>query len=442
MRSHPTTEWHAEAVAIRTDVTTDELLGLFPPGTVLEGDGTLTVGGCRLDDVAEKFGTPAIVVSEDALRQRARDYLAAFRGRWPRCDVAFASKSFPCTAVQRVMVEEGLHLDVAGGGEILTALKAGADPAKLVLHGNAKSDEELELAVKHGVGLVVVDNFDDIDRLERIVGSGRLPSRIQPCLVRVIPGVEAATHASQATGHAGSKFGLMPDDARDAISRIERSAKMRLDGVHTHVGSQLLNVEQLAQAVEPIARLGTFDVYDLGGGLGVRYTYDEHPPSLDDYADAMVTQSRALLPDAARIIVEPGRSMVANSACTVYRITTIKRGVITHVAVDGGMGDNLEVSLTGQRFEATIVDRVGGGETVSVVGRHCESGDQLVDGVPLAEPVIGDLLAVPVTGAYCYTMSNQYNGARRVPVVFARNGNARLVVRRDTWDDLLIRDVD
>jgi diaminopimelate decarboxylase len=336
------------------------------------------------------------------------------------------------------MVEEGLHLDVAGGGEILTALKAGADPAKLVLHGNAKTDEELVMAIANGVGLIVVDNFDDIDRLERLVPRGHT----QPCLVRVIPGVEAATHASQATGHAGSKFGLMPDDARDAIMRIERSNKMRLDGVHTHVGSQLLNVEQLAQAVEPIAKLGTFDVYDLGGGLGVRYTYDEHPPSLDDYADAMVTQARALLPDAARIIVEPGRSMVANSACTVYRITTIKRGEITHVAVDGGMGDNLEVSLTGQRFEATIVDRVGGGETVSVVGRHCESGDQLVDGVPLAEPAIGDLLAVPVTGAYCYTMSNQYNGARRVPVVFARNGNARLVVRRDTWDDLLIRDVD
>ncbi len=444
--SRSTDEWHAEAVSSRltthTDVTTDELLGLFPPGTGLDRDGTLTIGGCRLDDVAEEFGTPAIVVSEDALRHRARDYLAAFRSRWPHCDVAFASKSFPCTAVQRVMVEQGLHLDVAGGGEILTALKAGADPGKLILHGNAKSDEELELAVKHGVGLVVVDNFDDIDRLERIVGSGRLPSRIQPCLVRVIPGVEAATHASQATGHAGSKFGLLPDDARDAISRIERSSKMRLDGVHTHVGSQLLNVEQLAQAVEPIAKLGTFDVYDLGGGLGVRYTYDEHPPSLDQYAEAMTAQARALLPDGARIIVEPGRSMVANSACTVYRITTIKRGALTHVAVDGGMGDNLEVSLTGQRFEATIVNRVGGGETVSVVGRHCESGDQLVDGVALQHPAIGDLLAVPVTGAYCYTMSNQYNGARRVPVVFARNGTARLVVRRDTWDDLLVRDVD
>jgi diaminopimelate decarboxylase len=425
-------------MTVHTGASAEELVGLFPPGTRTDGDGMLTVGHCRLDDVADRFGTPAIVVSEDALRQRARDYLAAFRDRWPRSDVAFASKSFPCTAVQRVMVEEGLHLDVAGGGEILTALKAGADPANLVLHGNAKTDEELELAVDRGVGLVVVDNFDDIDRLERIVPAGRR----QPCLVRVIPGVQAATHASQATGHAGSKFGLMPEDARAAITRIDRCAKLRLDGVHTHVGSQLLNVDQLAQAVEPIAELGTFEVYDLGGGLGVRYTYDEHPPTLDEYAGAMVAQAKSLLPGGSRIIVEPGRSMVADSACTLYRVTTVKRGVVTHVAVDGGMGDNLEVSLTGQRFEATLVDRVGGGEIVSVVGRHCESGDQLVDGVELRDPSLGDLLAVPVTGAYCYTMSNQYNGARRVPVVFVSDGAARLVVRRDTWDDLLMRDID
>jgi diaminopimelate decarboxylase len=415
-----------------------DLLSLFPPGSHADGDGTLVVGGCRLDDIAAQFGTPAIVVAEDALRDRAREYLNAFRGRWPRTDVAFASKSFPCTAVQRVMVEEGLHLDVAGGGEILTAIKAGADPDKLVLHGNAKTDEELEIAVKHELGLVVVDNFDDIDRLERIVPQGYR----QRCLVRVIPGVEAATHASQATGHAGSKFGLMPDDARDAIARIERSSVLQLDGVHTHVGSQLLNVEQLAAAVEPIAKLGTFETYDLGGGLGVRYTYDEHPPTVDDYAETMIEQARALLPEGSRIIIEPGRSMVAASACTLYRVTTVKRGPVTHVAVDGGMGDNLEVSLTGQRFEAALVDRVGGdGETVTIVGRHCESGDQLVDGIALRDPVVGDLLALPVTGAYCYTMSNQYNGARRVPVVFARAGEARLVVRRDTWDDLLGRDV-
>lgn len=423
---------------IATDSAVEtELMSLFPPGSARAGDGTITIAGCRLDDVAAEYGTPAIVVSEDALRERARSYLAAFRDRWPRTDVAYASKSFPCTAVQRVMSQEGLHLDVAGLGEVATALAAGADPARLVLHGNAKTDEELELAVGSGVGLVVVDNFDDIDRLERIVPRG---SR-QPCLVRVIPGVEAATHASQATGHEGSKFGLSPDDAWAAIQRIDHSPVLRLDGVHTHVGSQLLNTEQLAQAVAPIAKLGTFDVYDLGGGLGVRYTYDEHPPTLDDYADAMVAQARELIPAQARLIVEPGRSMVAASACTVYRVTTVKRGVVTHVAVDGGMGDNLEVSLTGQRFEATIANRVGGGELVNLVGRHCESGDQLVAGVALQDAKVGDLVAVPVTGAYTYTMSNQYNGARRVPVVFCSGGVSRLVVRRDTVEDLLSRDV-
>ncbi len=413
------------------------ILDLFPPGAVLDDDGTLKVGGCRLDDLAEEFGTPALIVDEDVLRARAREYLSAFRSRWPRVDVAFASKSFPCTAIQRVMVEEGLHLDVAGGGEIITALAAGADPARLVLHGNAKSDEEIDLAVRNGLGLVVVDNFDDIDRLERLVP----PGQVQPCLVRVIPGVEADTHAAVATGHAGSKFGLLPDDARKAIARIEGSPVLRCDGLHTHVGSQLLHVDQLAAAVAPLAELGTFEVYDLGGGLGVRYTYDEQAPDLAEYADAMIGQATALLPSGSRLIVEPGRSMVAASACTVYRVTTVKRGEITHVAVDGGMGDNLEVALYDQRFEATIINRVGGGETVTVVGRHCESGDQLIDGVPLQDPAVGDLLAVPVTGAYCYTMSNQYNGARRIPVVFVSGGTARLVVRRDTWDDLLARDV-
>ena len=216
---------------------------------------------------------------------------------------------------------------------------------------------------------------------------------------------------------------------------------MRCDGVHTHVGSQILNVDQLAAAVAPIAELGEFDVYDFGGGLGVRYTYADHPPTLEEYAAALVNQARSLLPAQAQILVEPGRSMTAAAACTVYRVTTVKRGEVTHVAIDGGMGDNLEVSLYGQRFEATVVNRLGGGDTVNVVGRHCESGDQLIDGVPLQDPVVGDLLAVPVTGAYCYTMSNQYNGARRIPVVLVSDGNPRLVVRRDTWDDLLARDV-
>lgn len=417
--------------------TAPSILELFPADTRMAGDGMLTVGGCRLDDIAAEFGTPTMVVAETTLRQRARDYLREFRSRWPRTDVAFASKSFPCTAIQRVMAEEGLYLDVAGGGEVVTAVAAGADPARMVLHGNAKTDEELELAIHHGVGLVVIDNFDDIDRLELLVPR----DQVQGCLVRVIPGVAAETHASVATGHVGSKFGLMPDDARRAISRIEHSAVLHCAGVHTHVGSQLLSAEQLAAAVAPIAALGEFEIYDLGGGLGVRYTYDEHPPDLAEYATAMAEQARELLPVDSRIIVEPGRSMVAASACTLYRVTTVKHGPITHVAVDGGMGDNLEVSLYGQRFEATLAGRVGGGREVSVVGRHCESGDQLISSVPLQDPRVGDLLAVPVTGAYCYTMSNQYNGARRIPVVFAADGIARLVVRRDTWADLLSRDV-
>lgn len=413
-----------------------EILGLFPPGSGID-QGVLSVGGCRLDGLAAEFGTPVMIVDEVALRRRAQDYVTGFRNVWPNTDVAFASKAFPCTAIQRVMIEEGLFLDVAGGGEIMSALSAGADPARMLLHGNAKTDEELEMAVGNGIGLVVVDNFDDIDRLERIVPPG---SR-QACLVRVIPGVQASTHAAIATGHEGSKFGLLPADAREAIARIRRSRVLRCDGVHTHVGSQIMDVDQLAAAVAPVAELGDFDVYDFGGGLGVRYTYDDHPPSIASYASAMIDQARRLVPAQARIIVEPGRSMTAGSACTVYRVTTIKRGSVTHVAVDGGMGDNMEVSLYGQRFEAALVGRGGGGERVTVVGRHCESGDELIDGIELNSPVVGDLLAVPVTGAYCYTMSNQYNGARRIPVVFVSGGDARLVVRRDTWADLLSRDV-
>ena len=415
----------------------DELVGLFPPGTSLDADGMLVVGGCRLDDLAHEHGTPVLVVEEVALRQRARSYLAALTSRWSDSQVVFASKAFPSTAVQRVMVAEGLWIDVAGGGEIVTALAAGADPATLVLHGNAKTTEELQLAIDSGVGTVVVDNTDDIDRLEALVPSGRT----QGCLVRVIPGVQASTHAAHATGHEGSKFGLSPAAAREAIVRIEASDRLRMDGLHTHVGSQIMVAEELAAAVAPLAALGQYPVYDLGGGLGARYTYTDRPPSLDTYLDALIGAASEHLPAEARILIEPGRSMVASNAVTVYTVTTVKPGATTFVAVDGGMGDNLEVSLVDQRFEATIADRVGGGTPVTVVGRHCESGDVLSEGVPLRDARVGDLLAVPATGAYCFTMSNNYNGARRIPVVFATDGRSRLVVRRERWEELLGRDV-
>jgi diaminopimelate decarboxylase len=416
----------------------DELVGLFPPGTSLDADGMLVVGGCRLDALAQEYGTPVQVVVENSLRERARAYRSGLAARWPDSQVVFASKAFPSTAVQRVMVSEGLWIDVAGGGEIVTALAAGADPATLVLHGNAKTTEELRLAIDSGVGTVVIDNVDDIDRLEALLP----PGRVQACLVRVIPGIQASTHAAHATGHEGSKFGLSPSVAYEAIARIEASDRLRMDGLHTHVGSQIMVAEELAAAVAPLAALGQYPVYDLGGGLGARYTFSDHPPSLDDYLDTLVGAAREHLPAQARILIEPGRSMVAASAVTVYTVTTIKPGETTFVAVDGGMADNLEVALVGQRFEATIADRVGGGERVTVVGRHCESGDVLSEDVPLRDPRVGDLLAVPATGAYCYTMANNYNGARRIPVVFATDGRSRLVVRRESWQDLLARDVE
>jgi diaminopimelate decarboxylase len=420
----------------------DSLLSLFPPGSAADGDGMLLVGGCRADALAAEFGTPAFVVSETALRARAREYADELASRWPRSRVVFASKAFPCTAVQRVMVQEGLGLDVAGGGEILTALKAGVDPALMVLHGNAKSDEEIAMAVDNGLGLVVVDNADDVDRLEATVP----PGRRQDVLVRIIPGVTANTHASVLTGHEGSKFGLSPVMARDLITRIEGSPQLGMRGLHVHVGSQILDVEPFAESVAPLAALGEFPVYDLGGGLGARYTWADQPPSVGDYLDALIGAARQHLPAEAEIIIEPGRSMVAAAACTLYRVVTVKRGTITFVAVDGGMGDNLEVALVGQRFEAGLADRIDAStdaaETVTVVGHHCESGDLLVDGVRLPDARVGDLLAVPVTGAYCYTMSNNYNGNRRIPVVFARDGQARLVVRRETWTDLQARDVE
>jgi diaminopimelate decarboxylase len=223
------------------------------------------------------------------------------------------------------------------------------------------------------------------------------------------------------TGHEGSKFGLSPPRAAELISRIERSRALRMRGLHVHVGSQILDVEPFAESVAPIARLGEFPVYDLGGGLGARYTWKDQPPTVAAYLDAVVAAARKHLPRDAELIIEPGRSVVAAAATTIYRVVTVKRGAVTFVAVDGGMSDNLEVALFGQRFEAGLADRidvdaggVGDVEIVTVVGRHCESGDVLVDGVPLPEPRVGQLLAMPATGAYCYTMSNNYNGNRRI----------------------------
>ncbi|MDH6124147.1 diaminopimelate decarboxylase [Kitasatospora sp. GP82] len=310
--------------AVTPATAQNRLLGLFPQGTTVAEGGELLIGGCRASELAEQYGTPALLVDEVALRTRARRYADGLAARWPNSRVAFASKAFPCTAVYRLLAKEGLGMDVAGGGELTLALAAGADPATLVVHGNAKTEEELRLAVTAGAGLIVVDNFDDIDRLEKILADH--PEHDQGVLVRVTPDIRPDTHAAVSTGQAGSKFGLPVPQAREAIARLRGSDRLRLDGVHVHVGSQILRTEPFVRAVEAVAGLGEFAVYDFGGGLGARYTYQDRPPSIEHYLDALVDTARRVLPAEARLLIEPGRSLVAGTGVSLYRVVTVKDG--------------------------------------------------------------------------------------------------------------------
>jgi diaminopimelate decarboxylase len=408
------------------------LIDVLPHSAATE-DGRLTVGGCALADIAEEFGTPAFVVDEESLRATAREYRAEFEQRHPGTDVHFASKALPCAPVTRILAEEGLGCDVASAGELAIALAAGFDPAHILLHGNAKSDRDIGDAVAAGVGVVVIDGPDDVDRLER------LATRQQKVLLRVNPAVPGVTHAAMDTGSPEAKFGVALEEAPALIERIRTAEPLDFLGLHVHIGSQLLDLDGFGRAAEAIAALGDFPVYDLGGGLGIRYRPEDDAPSVADYAEATVSALHTHLSRDAQLIVEPGRSVVGRSMITLYSVVTVKRGALTHVAVDGGMGDNLEPMLYGQRFAPFVLDADRSAETCELVGHHCESGDVLEHGVELASPQVGDRVIVPVTGAYCYSLSNNYNGARRPPVVICRGGDARLAVRRETMDDLLAR---
>jgi diaminopimelate decarboxylase len=410
-------------------------LSLLPPSALAEGDD-LRIGGCLMSEIAARFGTPAYVLDEQALRDRAAEYLDAMRSRHPRSRACFAVKAFPSVAMIRVLVESGLGCDVVGGGELRLALAAGADPASIVMHGNAKSDEDIRAAIDARIGYIIVDGFDDIARIER------LASRRVPVLLRVSPGVESATHAALATGGKASKFGVPVEQVPDAIARMRSIPAIDLQGLHAHIGSQILGTEQFEAAVDALASLERFEVYDFGGGLGVRYVPEDDAPSLADYADRLVGAAHKHLGEDIEILVEPGRSMVASAGVTLYRVVTIKRAGRLHVAVDGGMGDNLEHSLYGQRFTPLVAGRWEADMVLAdLVGRHCESGDIITPDVLLASPRVGDLVVVPVTGAYCFTMANNYNAALRPPVIFCANGEARVGVRRETFEDLLAREV-
>jgi diaminopimelate decarboxylase len=416
-------------------MTGSGLFDVLPRTAARSGDGRLTVGGCALADVAAEFGTPALVFDEQGLRDTAREYIGAFRDRHAASEVHFASKALPCAPVLRVLAEEGLGCDVASAGELAIALAAGFDPARILVHGNAKSDQDIGDALAAGVGLIVIDNADDVDRLVRLDAGG------QRVLIRVNPAVPAQTHAAVDTGSAEAKFGVALHDAPALIDRVAGLDGLELLGLHVHIGSQLLDLDGFGRAAQAIAALGRFAVYDLGGGLGIAYRPQDAAPSIADYAQATVRALREHLDPGARLIVEPGRSMVGRSGATLYSVVTVKRGARTHVAVDGGMADNLEPMLYDTRFAPAILDRERPPEVCDLVGYHCESGDVLARDVALATPQVGDVVVMPATGAYCYSMLNNYNGARRPPVVLVGGGEAHLAVRRERMSELLARDV-
>ena len=375
----------------------------------------------RSSALADEFGTPLVVYCEQTIRARAREYRAAA----PDALVVYGTKAFPNVALMGLLAGEGLGADVSTLGELRFAQRAGIPGERLVVHGNNKSDEELRATAEARVAYVVLDSVEELDRA-RAAGAGRL-------LVRITPGIEADTHEAIRTGHLGSKFGVTPDEAASIASEV--------DGVHVHVGSQLL---ALSSARETVAWLNRYlastgwtpRVVDLGGGLGVPTQPGEHAPSIAEFVDTLVGG----LTVEAQLVLEPGRSLVGQAGVTLYRVGTVKRsGDRAWVAVDGGTSDNARPQLYDARYTAVVATRLhaDASDTFGVAGKHCESGDVLIEDVALADPRRGDLLAVPATGAYTLAMSSNYNAVPRPAAVLVRDGDARVIRRRETLDDVL-----
>jgi diaminopimelate decarboxylase len=415
---------------------------LLPDSAEVGADGWLHIGGCHVRALADEFGTPLFVYDEDHLRARCREAVAAFGD-----GVAYATKAFLCRAMAALAHEEGMHLDVATGGELHVARAAGVPAERLVLHGNNKSLDELRRAREAGVGRIVVDSFDELDRLDELHAADGIRPTV---LLRVTPGVEAHTHEFVRTGQDDSKFGftLSTGAAAAAIERARSSSSVDLVGLHVHIGSQVFVADYFRQAVEVIAPfVGETGLPELsvGGGIGVAYVNGVEGPTLTLGAAAVHEACREA-GVTARVTAEPGRSIVAAAAVTLYTVGTIKEipGVRTYVSVDGGMSDNIRPALYDARYTAVLAARTAtaGPRNVSLCGKHCESGDIVVHDVPLpADLAPGDLVAVPASGAYHRSMASNYNHVPRPPVVAVKDGASRVLVRRETEDDLLALDV-
>jgi diaminopimelate decarboxylase len=471
VNAHPAGQRHAEethhVVTPACPQSAAEMLMLAPnvwPRNAVRGDdGTVSIAGVPVTTLAHDYGTPLFVIDEDDFRSRCRDIAAAFGGGE---HVRYAAKAFLCSEVARWVDEEGLSLDVATGGELAVALHAGFPPERIALHGNNKSVSELTMAVKTGVGHVVLDSMTEIERLDAIAGSAGV---VQDVLVRVTVGVEAHTHEFISTAHEDQKFGLSlaSGAAMDAVRRVFATDHLRLVGLHSHIGSQIFDVAGFELAAHRVigllrdvvaefgvAKTAQISIVDLGGGLGISYLPHDDPPPMDELAtklDVIVrNESAAVGLPVPTLVVEPGRAIAGPGTITLYEVGTVKDVAVAsdryrrYVSVDGGMSDNIRTSLYAAEYDARLVSRFSDGvpKLARIVGKHCESGDIVVRDTWVSDDVgPGDLIGVAATGAYCYSMSSRYNLLGRPAVVAVRDGAARLILRRETVDDLLSLEV-
>lgn len=422
----------------------------------VNSQGHLEIGGVDLTQLAAEYGTPLYVMDEAEIRRRCRDYLAAFRARYPKVEVSFASKAFICAGICKVVEQEGLHLDVASGGELFTALHGGFPAGRITLHGNNKAPEELKMALDARVGHIVVDNFYEIDLLTELTAGRKEP---QPVLLRVAPGIDPHTHKRISTGQVDTKFGFDVGSgaALTAVSRVREIPGLQLRGLHCHVGSQLHDTEcheaSTAIMVDLLAQVKSefgveLEELNIGGGLGIRYLSSHQPPTLDEFADAVTGVLKRKLDEAGlaypTLLQEPGRYLVGEAGTTLYTVGSVKEipGVRTYISVDGGLSDNPRPALYEARYEAIVANKADQPHetVVTVAGKHCET-DILFPNMSLADPRPGDLLAVQSTGAYNFVMASNYNRFRRPAVVLVNEGKTDLLVRRETFEDLIGRDV-
>ncbi len=419
--------------------------------------GHLEIGGCDTTELAARFGTPLYVMDEAAIRANCRNYKAAFAARYPSNEICYASKAFLSMAMARLIAQEGLSMDVASLGELYTALQAGFPPNRLSLHGNNKSREELELAVEHGIGHVIVDNFQEIELLGEIVKEMRAEISV---LVRAAPGVDPHTHRLIRTGQADTKFGFNITDGRalQAVKQVLATPGLRFKGIHCHIGSQLLDAGTHAEAAEIMVRLmeavvretgATVEELNIGGGLGVRYLSHHAPPSYEEFADKIVAPLKAAL-DAhglpyPKLLQEPGRALVGEAGTTLYTIGAIKTvpiveapGTRKYVSIDGGLSDNPRPQLYEAVYECMLANKAdqSADSVVTIAGKHCET-DIMIWNTNIAAPTPGDLLAVQTTGAYNFVMASNYNRFRRPAVVLVADGQADIIVERQSLEDLI-----